>query len=183
MPINKLTKEKILLLLSAGVALSLSRTPKQYFKIVKNFPKEWREIKRRRLNEIIKEFYNDRLVSFKENKEGLAEIVLTKDGETKALRFKIDEIKIKRPAKWDGEWRIVIFDIPERFKKAREALRKKLKDLGFIKLQESVFIFPYECEDEIDFVVEVFQIRPFVRFVKAKSFTNEEQLKIKFGLF
>ena len=145
------TKKKILLLLMAGVSLSLTRTPKGYFKILRSLPKEWKEIKRRRLNEIVKEFYNERLVSFKENKEGLAEIILTKDGDKKALIFKIDEMEIKKPAKWDGEWRIVIFDIPERFKKAREALRKKLKDLGFIKLQESVFAFPYECEDEINF--------------------------------
>ena len=177
------TKQKILLLLLAGVSLSLIKSPKGYFKILRNLPKEWREIKRRRLNEIIKEFYNNRLVSFKENKEGLVEIVLTKDGEAKALRFKIDEIKIKKPVKWDGEWRIVIFDIPERFKKAREALRNKLKNLGFVKLQESVFILPYECEDEVDFITEVFLIRPFVKFVRVKSFTNEEKLRVNFGLF
>ena len=45
-----------------------------------------------------------------------------------------------------------------------------------------MLILPYECEDEINFIVEVFQIRPFVRFIRAKSFTNEEQLKIKFNL-
>ena len=177
------TKQKILLLLLSGISLSLTKSPKGYLKILRNLPKEWKEIKRRRLNEIIKEFYNNRLVSFKENKEGLAEIVLTKDGEIKALRFKIDEMEIKKPTRWDGEWRIVIFDIPERFKKAREALRSKLKDLGFVKLQESVFIFPYECEDEIDFITEVFLIRPFVRFMRVKSFTNEEQTRINFGLF
>ena len=163
--------------------MSLSRTPKQYFKIVKNFPKEWRNIEMKRLYRVVREFYNERLIDYKESEDGTVRIILTKDGIKKSVKFKLDEMKIKIPSKWDGEWRIVIFDIPERFKKAREALRKKLKDLGFIKLQESVFIFPYECEDEIDFVVEVFQIRPFVRFVKAKSFTNEEQLKIKFGLF
>ena len=177
------TKQKILLLLLAGVSLSLTKSPKGYFKILRNLPKEWREIKRRRLNEIVKEFYNNRLVSLKENKEGLAEIVLTKDGETKALRFKIDEMEIKKPAKWDGEWRVVIFDIPERFKKAREALRNKLKDLGFVKLQESVFVFPYECEDEINFIVEVFLIRLFVKFMRVKSFTNDEKLRVDFGLF
>lgn len=177
------TKKKILLLLITGVSLSLAKTPKGYFKILQTLPKEWKEIERRRLKEIIKEFYNDRLVSCKENKDGLAEIVLTKDGEKKALRFKIDEMEIKKPAKWDDEWRMVIFDIPEKFKKAREALRKKLKDLGFIKLQESVFVFPYECEDEVNFIVEVFLIRPFVRLLKVKSFTNEEQIRIKFGLF
>ena len=183
MPANKLTKEKILLLLSAGVALSLSRTSKQYFKIVKNFPKEWRNIELKRLYRVVREFYNDRLIDYKESEDGAVSIVLTKEGIKKSVKFKLDEMKIKIPPKWDGEWRIVIFDIPERFKKAREALRNKLEDIGFIKLQESVFVFPYKCEDEIDFIVEVFQIRPFVRFVKAKSFTNEEQLKIKFGVF
>ena len=163
--------------------MSLTKSPKGYFKILRSLPKEWKEIKRRRLNEIVKEFYNNRLISFKENKEGLAEIILTKEGEQKALRFKIDEIKIKKPAKWDGEWRVVIFDIPERLKKAREALRNKLTNLGFMKLQESVFVFPHECEDEINFIVEVFLIRPFVRFMRVKSFTNEEQLRVKFELF
>ena len=177
------TKKKILLLLLAGLSLSLTKSPKGYFKILRSLPKEWKEIKRRRLNEIVKEFYNNRLISFKENKEGLAEIILTKEGEQKALRFKIDEIKIKKPAKWDGEWRVVIFDIPERLKKAREALRNKLTNLGFMKLQESVFVFPHECEDEINFIVEVFLIRPFVRFMRVKSFTNEEQLRVKFELF
>ena len=177
------TKKKILLLLMAGISLSLTRSPRGYFKILRNLPKEWKEIKRRRLKAIVKEFHNNRLVSFKENKEGFAEIVLTKEGERKALKFKIDEMEIKKPAKWDGQWRIVIFDIPERFKKAREALRNKLKDLGFIKLQESVFVFPYECEDEINFIVEVFLIRPFVRFMRVKSFTNEEQIRVNFGLF
>ena len=108
---------------------------------------------------------------------------MTKEGENKALRFKIDEMEIKKPPKWDGEWRIVIFDIPDRFKKAREALRNKLKDLGFLKLQESVFVFPYECEDEINFITEVFLVRPFVRFMRVKSFTNEEQIRVNFGLF
>src|SRR3989344_4682297 len=114
---KKATKQKILLLLSAGVVLSLSRSPKNYFKILGNLPSAWKEIDKNRLYRAVREFYNERLIDFKENK---------------ALKFKIDEMEIKKPAKWDGEWRIVIFDIPERFKKAREALRKKLKDLGFI---------------------------------------------------
>ena len=89
------TKQKVLLLLSAGVALSMARTPRNYFKILKNMPKEWEKIKRNRLYRVVKEFYQERLVSFKENKEGFAEIVLTKEGENKALRFKIDEMEIK----------------------------------------------------------------------------------------
>lgn len=176
------TRQKILLLLLGGVALGLSKSPRGYFKILKSASEEWKEIKRKRLYCIVREFYNDRLVDYRENKDGSVKIVLTKEGQKKALRFKLDEMEIKIPPKWDGEWRIVIFDIPERFKKAREALRIKLKELGFLELQKSVFVFPYECENEINFIMEIFLIRPFVRFVRAKSFTNEEQLKIKFNL-
>ena len=183
MAIKSETKEKIILLLASGVVLGLSRSPRNYFKVLKGAAKEWKEINRNKLVRIVREFYNDRLVDYKEDKDGSVKIILTKEGQKKALKFKLDEMEIKKPVKWDGEWRVVIFDIPERFKKAREALRMKLKDLGFLELQKSVLVLPYECEDEIDFIVEVFLIRPFVRFVRAKSFTNEEQLKIKFGLY
>lgn len=176
------TKQKILLLLLSGVALGLSRSPKGYFRILRETQKAWKDIERKRLYTLVREFYNDRLIDYKEDKDGSVKIVLTKEGQKKALKFKIDEMEIKKPSKWDGEWRIVIFDIPERFKKAREALRLKLKELGFLELQKSVFVLPYECEDEINFIMEVFLIRPFVRFVRAKSFTNEEQMKIKFNL-
>ena len=176
------TRQKILLLLLSGVALGLSKSPKGYFKIIKNASKEWKDIERKRLYSLVREFYNDRLIDYKEDKNSFVKIVLTKEGQKKALKFKLDEMEIKKPAKWDGEWRIVIFDIPEKLKKAREALRIKLKELGFLELQKSVFVLPYECEDEINFIMEVFLIRPFVRFVRAKSFTNEEQLKIRFGL-
>ncbi|MCK6462512.1 MAG: hypothetical protein L6Q29_01690 [Candidatus Pacebacteria bacterium] len=175
-------KQKILLLLLSGVALGFSRTPRGYFKILKGIPEAWREIERSRLYRIVGEFYNGRLVDYKENKDGFVNIVLTKEGERKALKFKLDEMEIKKPKRWDGEWRIVIFDILEKFKKAREALRRKLRELGFLELQKSVFVLPYECEDEINFIVEIFLIRPWVRFIRAKNFTNEEQLKIKFYL-
>lgn len=175
-------KQKILLLLLSGVALGLSKSPKGYFKILKSIPEDWRQIKTERLYRVVREFYNDRLVDYKEDKDGFVKIILTKEGQNKALKFKLDEMEINKSAKWDGEWRIVIFDIPEKFKKAREAMRIKLKELGFLELQKSVFVLPYECEDEINFIMEVFMIRSFVRFVRAKSFTNDEQLKIKFGL-
>ena len=125
-------KQKIILLLATGVVLSLTRSPRNYFKFLKCVASEWKEIEKRRLYAIVKEFYQNRLVDFKEKEDGTVEIVLTKAGHKKALSFKIDEIKIKKPKKWDGKWSIVVFDIPEKKKAAREALRKKLKDLKFV---------------------------------------------------
>ncbi|TSD02513.1 MAG: phenylacetic acid degradation operon negative regulatory protein [Parcubacteria group bacterium Athens0714_24] len=177
------TKQKILLLLLAGLALGMSKTPKRYFKVLKTIPKEWKDIKRRQLLDAVREFYNNRIVDYKELNDGTVEVVLTKEGRKRALIFKIDEMEIKKPDKWDGKWRIVIFDIPEKKRAARFALRNKLKDLGFKELQKSVFVHPYECEDEIDFIVEVFEIRPYVKFLRTDSFTNDEQFKLKFKIY
>lgn len=183
MALKSETKQKILLLLVAGVALGFSRSPKNYFKILDVVVKDWKEIEKRKLLRIVKEFYENRLIDYREKEDGNVYIVLTKNGQKKALEYQINELKIKKPDKWDGKWRIVIFDIPEKKKKAREVLRAKLKDLGFKELQKSVFVLPYECEDEIDFIVEVFEIRSWVRFLKVDSFTNEEQFRIKFSLY
>lgn len=182
MKIASETKQKILLLLLAGIALGFSRSPRNYFKILESVSQDWRKINREKLYRAMREFYKERMVDYKEKSDGTVEIVLTENGRKKALQFKIDEMKIKKPKRWDKIWRIVIFDIPERRKAAREALRKKLKELGFQELQKSVFIHSYECEDEINFIIEVFDLRSYVRFLRVNSITNEAQLKIRFNL-
>ena len=122
------------------------------------------------------------MVSFKEKPDESIEIILTEKGKLKALEGKIDELEIKIPKTWDKLWRVVIFDIPEEKRRARDVLRERLKKLGFLELQKSVFIFPYECKDEIEFVVEIFEIRKYVRYLVVKEITNEEELLLKFKL-
>jgi len=51
---------------------------------------------------------------------------------------------------WDSYWRMVIFDIPQERKKLRDALRRKLKDLGFGQWQRSVYITPFDLQEEIN---------------------------------
>ena len=71
----------------------------------------------------------------------------------------------------------MFFDIPEKKRKARNALREKLYDLGFCEMQKSVFVSPYECQDEINFVVSVFNIRPYVQYAEMMNSTNELALR------
>ena len=175
-------KRKILLLLLAGISLGLTKRPDYQWKIIKETSKEWEKINKERLKEIIKEFYQEKLVEYREKPDESIEIVLTEKGKIKALEGKIDELEVKIPKTWDKLWRVVIFDIPEKKKKARDALRRKLKELGFLEFQKSVFIFPYECKDEIEFIVEVFEIRKYVRYLIVKEITNEEELLLKFKL-
>ena len=91
-------------------------------------------------------------------------------------------MKINIPPKWDGFWRIVIFDVPEKFKKARNALSGKIKRPRFFPVAKSVFVYPFECRNEIDFVSEFFGTGKFVHYIVAKELDGEKFLKQHFGL-
>lgn len=175
-------EKKVMLLLKAGILLSLARRPDNYFKIIKSAGKEWRKIKERSLNKAIKRLYNSKLVDYRDIKDGSSVVVLTESGKNRILRYDIDKIEIKKPARWDKLWRLVIFDIPEKKKQGRMALNAKLKELGFYPMQKSVFICPYECKDEINFIVEIFNLEPYVRFLIVKDVDIELDLKKRFNL-
>lgn len=46
---------------------------------------------------------------------------------------------------WDRKWRLVLFDIPESARLARDQIRRLLKELGFQQLQLSVWVHPLPC--------------------------------------
>jgi CRISPR-associated endonuclease Cas2 len=89
---------------------------------------------------------------------------------------------IEKPRKWDKLWRIVIFDIPEKRKAGREALRSKLKQLGFYQLQKSCFIHPFDCKSEIDFISEIYEVSPYVNIIVAREVEGAKQLRRIFNL-
>ncbi|MBI2020968.1 CRISPR-associated endonuclease Cas2 [Candidatus Giovannonibacteria bacterium] len=149
-----IVKEKILLLLLGGAALLLAYNPKKQLRVIEQISKEWKKINRRKL------YY----------------------GKKRALVYSLDQLELKKERVWDKKWRIVIFDIPEKKKRGREALRLKLKELGFKELQKSIFAFPYKCKDEIDFVVEVFELRQYVRFIETSNLFHDADLRLHFNL-
>ena len=116
------------------------------------------------------------------SKNGKEVMELTEDGKKKVFEYKIDDMKLKKPKRWDKKWRIVMFDIPEKRKRARDTLNFKLKDLGFQPLQKSTFISPYPCKDEIDFIVNYYLIQKYVVYLETKTISNEEFLRKKFNL-
>jgi len=177
---RSLNKRKILFLLAAGVSLGIAHSPQRHFTIVKKIPKEWRKMKRRYLRECINEFYKDKLVDFKEHSNGLCTMMLTEKGKKKVVALNADNMEIKRPAVWDHKWRVVISDIPESERPARNALRERLKNLSFYSWQKSVFVHPHDCLNEIEFLVELFQVRPYVRFFETSKVMNEEELLLHF---
>ncbi len=176
------TQQKVLLLLLGGIALGLSGSPRRSFQILETIGKEWKEIDRQILKRAIKNLYESKLVNEKQNADGTITLLLSSEGKQKALTYDLDNIKIKKPEKWDKKWRVVLFDIPENRKRLREIFRFHLKKLGFYEFQKSVFIHPYDCKNEIDYLIEFYNIRKFVRFLIAESIDNELHLKHHFKL-
>jgi len=175
-------KRKALLLLQAGVALAFTPSPKKHFRIFREFGKEWENINRQYLYRILREFKYERLVDWREQEDGSIKVILTEKGEQWALHFNIEEMKIKKQDAWDGKWRVVLYDVPEKRKKAREALRKKLKELGFYEFQKSIFLHPFPCREEIDFIVEFFEVRSCVHYGEIINLGNDTKAKIHFKL-
>ena len=108
-------------------------------------------------------------------------IELTEKGKNKKLQYDLNNLIIPKLEKWDEKWRFLMFDIPEFKKSARETLRKRLKKLGFFQFQKSVWIYPYPCEQEIDFISEVFMVAPYINLLTIKL-EDDEPLRIKFKL-
>ncbi len=161
--------QKALLLLEGGLALTFSGRPGASAKVVEGIAAEWHKINRRALSEAIRVLYESKLIDYREKSDGTVSVAITQAGHTKHLMYNWDAIKIKMPSRWDHLWRMVIFDIPESKKRARDALAQKLSALGFYPMQKSVFIHPYPCWDEVDFLIEHFDVRPFVRMVLVKE--------------
>lgn len=109
-------------------------------------------------------------------------VKITDEGRVRALRYKLSEIQVKKQKIWDGKWRIVIFDIPEKYKKVREIFRDHLKMMEFYMLQKSVWVYPYPCESEIEFLRQVYNVGINVTYILAEKIENGEDLKVHFGL-
>lgn len=85
-------------------------------------------------------------------------ISLTPEGRKKAKRLNIDSLHIERTRTWDKRWRIIMFDVEEERKATREALRGKLKELGFYPMQKSVWLHAFPCEKELAVLQQFFGI-------------------------
>lgn len=107
---------------------------------------------------------------------------ITQEGRVRALRYKLSEIQVKKPKVWDKKWRIVIFDIPEKYKKGREIFRDSLKVMGFYMLQKSVWVHPYPCFDEIEFIRQIYKVEINVAYIVAEKIESVEDLKLHFQL-
>lgn len=121
-------------------------------------------------------------------KKGLVELVrdhgkvlvrVTPKGELELLKSK--QHTTKKP-KWDGKWRLVIFDIKESRRGVRAKIRQDIMEFGFERLQNSVWVYPYDCEELIVLLKASCYIGKEVLYIVSEKIENDGWLRKKFGL-
>jgi DNA-binding transcriptional regulator PaaX len=110
------------------------------------------------------------------------EFVLTEKGRRMAQKYNIDKVELNRKKRWDGVWRVIIFDIPERKKQARDALRRKFLSMGVYQLQKSVFVYPYECKREINLIADFFSVGEDILYLRAKIDDVDKKIRDIFNI-
>lgn len=133
------------------------------------------------INSAIKKLHDRGLIVYeKRGKQTVAR--LTVKGETLLARLELGEYKIKKPKRWDKKYRIVIFDIKEKRRGDRDRFRVQLEILGFVKLQNSVWVYPYKCDELISLIKAGYKIGKDILYIEASNIENDTWLRRYFGL-
>ncbi|HEY4515935.1 MAG TPA: hypothetical protein VJH67_01980 [Candidatus Paceibacterota bacterium] len=107
---------------------------------------------------------------------------LTPQGESLLRRWQFVDFRLKKPKRWDQKWRVIIFDIPEKKRKARDDLTLLFRQAGILRLQNSVWIYPYDCEDIITLLKTDFGIGKHLLYMIVDELENDKHLREEFGL-
>jgi len=142
---------------------------------------DWKKFNLSYLRRNLERLKKQKLVEI-DQKDGQTIIKITKAGKRKVLRYALDELEIPETKFWDGKWRMVIYDIPTNKRYLSDLLNQTLKNLGFLSLQKSVFLIPYPCQPQIEFLREYFNLGENVIVVEVNKIEDDKPFREYFGL-
>ena len=180
----------LLMFVATGSVAFVGATLPGLIKTIGFFCKGMRNHKRAKIEYSKKKISNSfaylrkrQLIEILKEKNGKISVRLTNKGKKRLMEYSLDMLEIKKPEKWDGKWRVLTFDIPvhpKAYNSAREALRNKIKELGFYQIHKSVWVYPYECEDELLFIAEMFKVQQYIEIFTVDKMLHEKIMREKF---
>lgn len=173
-------RRAVLTTISAAGVLALAMAAPNTLRLLKYAPgmkSRYTSRAQRTLERLIAQGYLEKRTGGRKNI-----VQLTKRGETLLGKLSVGSAKYRPPEKWDGKWRIVIFDIPEQRRKFRDYLRMMLETIGFHMLQASVWVYPHDCEDLILLLKTDFSLGKEVLYIVAEDIEGDYILRRHFHL-
>ena len=116
-------------------------------------------------------------------KDGKTLVRLTERGE-QALALHAERLRLagERPKKWDQRYRLVMFDVPEKRKRTRDLLRREMREVGFLRIQDSAWLYPYDCEEFVALLKADLHIGKDVLYAVIESIENDAWIRKHFNL-
>lgn len=146
------------------------------------FPEDTKNSPARRIRQALQRLEAQGMLKRQTTARGLTAI-LTEEGKKFAEKLHAAErIRIRPPRVWDQKWRIVIFDIWERRRGVRDKLRRTLEKAGFRRVQDSVWVCPYDCEELVAFLRADLRLGEGILYLIAEGVENDAKLRKLFGL-
>jgi DNA-binding transcriptional regulator PaaX len=101
----------------------------------------------------------------------------------KAFAFEQAKVALKNnKRKWDRRWRMIVFDVPERRRRIRNRLRAVMLEVGFVRLQNSVWVYPYDCEDFVALLKAELKIGKDVLYAIVDTIEHDKNVRQHFNL-
>ena len=115
--------------------------------------------------------------------DGKTFVQLTKLGE-QSLAMNTEKMKLAstKTKKWDKRYRLVMFDIPEKRKKTRDYLRREMLEVGFLCMQDSVWVYPYDCEEFVALLKTDLHLGKDVVYAVVEFIENDSWIRKHFNL-
>lgn len=116
-------------------------------------------------------------------RDGKKYVQLTDLGE-KILDLSREKLKLtdNKPKKWDRRYRLVMFDIPEKRRRLRKLLRLEMEEIGFLRIQDSVWVYPFDCEEFIALLKADMRIGKDILYAVVEELENDKWIRKHFNL-
>ena len=141
------------------------------------------QIKKTKVLRVLKKLEKNEVLDIQEN-DGKVTVYLQNENHPKIIEYSIKillDFK-KKNKQWNGKWFLVFFDVPETQRNKRDYLRRYLIKLGFYQYQKSVYLFPYECEKEVELIKEIVEGAKYMKYIIAEKIEDESKAKEYFKL-
>lgn len=107
---------------------------------------------------------------------------MTPKGEYLLHQWQFADFRLERPKRWDRKWRVIVFDIPEKKRRVRDRIRIMFRSAGFFLLQDSVWVYPYDCEDVLTLLKSELGVGKNVLYMIVNELENDKRLREHFDL-
>jgi hypothetical protein len=140
----------------------------------------WEQFNTWRLKQVLKRLHAQKLIEIVEE-NGNQIVKISDQGKKKLLKYNLDTLTLQEK-NWDGKWRIIIYDIFSGKQQERDLFRKTLNKMNFLLLQKSVYLTPYPCQDEVEYLRQICDVGNEVHIITVSGLENESVYKRYFGL-